>query len=192
MRCGLLSVYGRKLSGAVWVSIIACGLATAGVGEGVATQAADSNAEWRGYGNDGKEQRFVPLTQINDGNINRLGLKWSLDLDGEIALEATPLEVNGVLYFSGSFATVYAVDVHTGHLLWKYDPKTTESPSPSMRQYWFVNRGVAYWDAKIYVATKDCHLIALDAHTGKPIWTSNFLVPGSNATSTGAPRIFNG
>src|SRR6267142_6080207 len=122
MRCGLPGRPGRRLFGAFCISIVACGMATAGVREKVATPAADSDAQWSGHGRDDKEQRYVPLTQLNDGNVGRLGLEWSLDLNGEIALEATPLEVDGVLYFSGGFAAVYAVDVRTGRLLWKYDP----------------------------------------------------------------------
>ena len=149
-----------------------------------------ADIDWTGYGNDSNEQRFSPLEQINDSNVHRLGLVWSLDLTGENALEGTPLEVGGVLYFSGSFATVYAVDVRTGRMLWHYDPQTNEAAPREIRRVWPVNRGVAYWGGKVYVATRDCRLIALDAHNGTPVWSSSFLVDGSNSTSTGAPRIF--
>lgn len=152
----------------------------------------NADVQWLGYGDDDKENRFVPLTQINASNVRQLGLEWSLDLAGENALEATPLEVDGVLYFSGSFAMVYAVDARTGRLLWRFDPKANEAKPREMRRVWAVNRGVAYWDGKVYVATRDCRLIAIDAHTGKQVWSSSFMVPGSNSTSSGAPRIFKG
>ena len=153
---------------------------------------APGDMDWPGYGDDTKEQRFSPLAQINDQNVGRLGLVWSLDLPDENALEGTPLEVGGVLYFSGSFATIYAVDVRTGRLLWKFDPKANEAGPRETRRVWGNNRGVAYWDGKVYVATKDCRMIAVDAHTGEVVWSSSFLVPGSNSTSSGAPRIFKG
>jgi quinohemoprotein ethanol dehydrogenase len=155
--------------------------------------ASDSAAEgWPGYGNDSKEQRFSPLTEINDGNVGRLGLAWSLDLAGENALEATPLEVNGGIYFSGSNNAVYAVDARSGRLLWKYDSNANANAPREIRMIWPVNRGVAYWDGMIYVGTRDCRITALDARTGKPLWSSSFLVPGIISTSSGAPRVFKG
>jgi quinohemoprotein ethanol dehydrogenase len=157
-----------------------------------AHQTAGSNVNWAGGGNDTKEQRFVPLNQINAGNVNRLGLEWSLDLEGETFLQATPLEVDGTLYFSGSFGDVYAADVKTGRLLWKHNLKANEAMPRAMRRAWAVNRGVAYWDGKVYVATRDCRMTALDAKTGHLVWSSSFMVPGSNSTSTGAPRVFKG
>src|SRR5882762_2509150 len=88
------------------------------MGTTAAAQPAESNLDWPGYGDGSNEQRFVPLTQINADNVQRLGLAWSVDLEGETFLEATPLELGGVLYFSGSFATVYAVEVGSGRILW--------------------------------------------------------------------------
>lgn len=148
--------------------------------------------DWVGHGRDTKEQRFSPLTQINDSNVNRLGLVWSLDLPGESSLSATPLEVNGVLYFSGSMGAVYAVEARSGKQLWKYDPDTSRLKPREARMIFAVNRGVAYWEGMVFVAVKDGRMIALDAKSGKPIWTSQFLIEGSPATSTGAPRVFKG
>ena len=79
---------------------------------------------WTAPGGASDESGFSRLDQINADTIGRLGLAWSLELPGEVTLEATPLAVNGVLYFSGSYATVYAVDAASGKLLWKYDPQT--------------------------------------------------------------------
>jgi quinohemoprotein ethanol dehydrogenase len=153
---------------------------------------ASQDADWPGVGNTPSEQRFVPLDQINSSNVYRLGLAWSLDLEDETALEATPIEVGGVLYFSGGFATVYAVDARKGNLLWKYDPHSNEAAPRWLRSGYGVNRGVAYWEGKVFVATKDCRMIAIDAKTGRPVWSSSFMVPGSKSSSSGAPRVFNG
>ncbi|MGB8365966.1 MAG: hypothetical protein WCE20_15815, partial [Rhizomicrobium sp.] len=70
--------------------------------------------DWPGHGGDANESGFSRLQQINTSNIARLGLAWSLALPGEATLEATPLAVDGVLYFTGSYAAVYAVDAVTG------------------------------------------------------------------------------
>jgi quinohemoprotein ethanol dehydrogenase len=126
--------------------LIACGVSQEATGR-------EADPQWLGYGDDSNENRFVPLTQINAANVQQLALEWSLDLAGENALEATPLEAAGVLYFSGSFATVYAVDVRTGRLLWRFYPKANEAKPREMRRVSAVNRGVAYWDGKVYVAT---------------------------------------
>ena len=178
-------------SGRLWLLTLAvfCAIICAGISHA----SPPPNLDWPGYGNDGNEQRFVPLTEIDAQSVKRLGLVWSLDLENEMsALSATPLEVNGVLYFSGAFATVYAVDVRSGKLLWSYDPKQNEAAPREMREVWATNRGVAYDDGRIYVATRDCRMIALDARTGKRVWSKSFLVPGTKSTSSGAPRVFNG
>jgi quinohemoprotein ethanol dehydrogenase len=107
-------------------------------------------------------------------------------------LSATPLEIGGTLYFSGSFSAVYAVDAAAGKPLWRYDPHENERAPREMRRVWATNRGVAFWNDMVYVATRDCRMIALDAKTGAVKWSSSFQVPESNATSTGAPRIVRG
>lgn len=157
-----------------------------------ATTPSAANINWIEHGEDHAEKRVAPITQINDKNVSQLGLVWSLDLEDETTLSATPIEVDGTLYFSGSFATIYAVNARTGKLLWRYDPEANKAYPRGMRGVWGTNRGVAYWDGKVYVATRGCQMVAVDAKTGKLVWESSFMVPGSNLTSTGAPRVFNG
>ena len=151
---------------------------------------AQRDVEWREYGLDASAERFSSLSAINTESVKRLGLAWSLDLPGELGLEATPIEVDGVLYFSGSFAGVYAVDVASGKLLWKYDPDAGPKILREQRMMYNINRGVAYSDHKIFVCTRDGRMIALNSSTGSVEWISSTLVPGSTATSTGAPRVF--
>ncbi len=151
-----------------------------------------ARSDWQLHGHDSREQRFSPLSEINDNTVGRLGLLWSLDLPGENALEATPIAVDGMIYFSGQFGKVYAVNAVAGEIAWEYDPQANSKVLPSTPRLYGAHRGVAYWDGKIYVATKDCRMIAINAKTGKELWTTNFLVPGTNATSSGAPRIFKG
>lgn len=157
-----------------------------------ACTAGAQEADWAQHGLDATEQRFSPLADVTPATIGRLGLAWSLDLPDEGGLEATPLEVQGTLYFSGSFGKVYAVDAVTGKERWTFDPAATQAdPAAALRMYG-VNRGVAFWEGKVYVATRDGRMIALDAGTGKPVWTTHFILPDTHGTSTGAPRVFNG
>jgi quinohemoprotein ethanol dehydrogenase len=148
--------------------------------------------DWAFHGGGADESGFSRLDRIKASNIDKLGLAWSLDLPGETSLEATPLAIGGVLYFTGSYATVYAVDGMTGGLLWKYDPQTWKFNPAKMHFSFGVNRGVAYADGRIFAAALDGRLFALDAKTGKLQWSVETTAPGSLQTITGAPRTFNG
>lgn len=154
--------------------------------------AVGAAANWASHGGDVNESGFSRLQQINTSNIARLGLAWSLALPGEATLEATPLAVDGVLYFTGSYAAVYAVDAVTGKLLWKYDPQTWKHYPIKMLFSFAANRGVAYADGRIFSAALDGRLFALDAKTGKLFWSVETTSPKSMQTITGAPRVFDG
>lgn len=157
-----------------------------------ASQAVGSGANWASHNGDVDETAYSRLDQIKASNVGRLGLAWSLDLPGEVTLEATPLAVNGVLYFTGSHAAVYAVDAATGKVLWKYDPQTWKRYPAKMMFNFGANRGVAYANGRIFSAALDGRLLALDARTGKLIWSVETTAPRSMQTITGAPRVFNG
>jgi quinohemoprotein ethanol dehydrogenase len=77
---------------------------------------------WPSHGDRYHETGYSSLEEINTGNIAKLSLAWSLDLPGKSTLEATPLAIDGVLYFTGSYAVVYAVDAASGKLLWILPP----------------------------------------------------------------------
>src|SRR5579871_1180373 len=89
----------------------------------VSAVAAGAQENWLTPGGDTDETHYSRLDAITPKNIGRLGLSWSLDLPGETALAGTPLAVDGVLYFTGDYAVIYAVDAASGKLLWKYDPE---------------------------------------------------------------------
>lgn len=151
-----------------------------------------AEANWSGVGGAADEAGYSRLTAIDTGSVGKLGLAWSLDLPGEVSLEATPLAVDGVLYFSGSYATVYAVDALTGRQLWKYDPQTWKHNPMAMHFSFGANRGVAFENGKVFVSALDGRLIALDAKTGKELWVTQAVPPGMFNISTGAPRTMNG
>jgi quinohemoprotein ethanol dehydrogenase len=148
--------------------------------------------DWTAVGGAADEASFSRLTQIGTGNADQLGLAWSLDLPGEVTLEAAPLAVNGTLYFTGSYAAVYAVDGATGRLLWKYDPETWKHDPAKMHFSFGANRGAAYENGKVFAASLDGRLFALDAKTGKQLWVAETIAKGAGMISTGAPRVMNG
>jgi PQQ-dependent dehydrogenase (methanol/ethanol family) len=149
-------------------------------------------SNWLMYGRTYDDHRFSPLNQINEQSIGKLGLAWSHEMGTTRGLEATPLVKDGVLYTTGSWSVVHAIDAKTGKTLWSYDPKV-----PRGRAYFIccdvVNRGVALYRGKVYVGTLDGRLIAIDESTGKPVWDVSTADSAKEPYAiTGAPRIAGG
>jgi len=149
-------------------------------------------ANWWHHGGGADESGYSQLDEIKKDSIDRLGLAWSLDLKGEQILEATPLAVDGVLYFTGSYSVVYAVGAVSGKLLWRHDPEIWKHNPFKMRTIIGYHRGAAYADGRIFSGTMDGRLLALDAKTGDLLWSVETVDPDSYHTITGAPRTFNG
>jgi quinoprotein glucose dehydrogenase len=155
------------------VAILTLALAAAG------SAGAQSSTDWRAYGGDPGGTRYAPLTQIDSTNVGRLRLAW-VYRTGDLMhssgrFEATPLLVAGTLYVSSPLGRVSAVDPATGAERWTFDPDVDLGGNYGD----FANRGVATWrDARapagsvcrrrIFVATVDARLIALDGATGNP------------------------
>ncbi len=151
-----------------------------------------ANANWCSHGGTHDESNYSALNQINSSSIDRLGLAWSLDLKGEVSLEATPLAIDGKLYFTGSASDVYAVDALTGRMLWKYDPEVWKYRPEHLKLIWGINRGVAYSNGKVFVGSQDGRLIALNATTGALLWDVKTVADDSLQTITGAPWAIKG
>ncbi|MBT3427714.1 MAG: PQQ-dependent dehydrogenase, methanol/ethanol family [Gammaproteobacteria bacterium] len=147
---------------------------------------------WLAHGRTYEEQRFSPLTQINKSNVSDLGLAWYKDMGTNRALESTPIVVDDVMFFTTSWSRVYAVSAVNGEEIWFYDPQV---PREWGRRACcdVVNRGVAVYKGKVYVASLDGRLIALDAGTGEEVWEVDTITDRSRFyTITGAPRVANG
>ncbi len=154
-------------------------------------RAADSEPQnWFTGGRDQDGTYYSPLKTLDAGNVKNLGFAWSYDLGSPMrGQEATPIVVDGVMYTSGTWGYVYAVDAATGRELWRYDPKAdffaARNPCCDL-----VNRGVAVWKGKVYVASVDGRLHALDAATGRKIWQVDTITDHKLPySSTGAPQI---
>ncbi|HVS14798.1 MAG TPA: PQQ-dependent dehydrogenase, methanol/ethanol family [Thermoanaerobaculia bacterium] len=154
--------------------------------------AAESRpGDWLSYGRTYKEQRFSPLDQIDADNVADLGIAWIWETGTNRGLEATPLVVDGVLYATGSWSVVFALDAVTGEPLWTHDPEVPREYAQKACCD-VVNRGAALYRGKVYVATLDGRLIALDADSGQPVWTTQTFDQSQPYTSTGAPRVVKG
>jgi quinohemoprotein ethanol dehydrogenase len=182
--CGLLLLSSCDTPG---LNRAATGLPAAG-----RAGAVGAAADWTSRNGAPDESAYSRLDQINAGDVGRMGLAWSLDLPGETSLEATPVAVDGVLYFTGSYGTVYAVDGVSGKVLWKYAPETWKNAPTKMVFGFQANRGVAYDNGRIFSAAFDGRLFALDAKSGRLLWSVDTTGPQSMQTITGAPRTFNG
>jgi len=157
-------------------------LALAVLPTSVSAQQGAAEGEWRVYGGDLGSTKYSPLSQIDAGNIERVTAVWEWrSPDGALAVagsglrsgafKATPIMIDGVLYVRTSLSLVAAIDAATGEELWVFDPRSYEAGRPA--NLGFNTRGVAHWsdgtESRIFLATGDSHLWALDAATGEPI-----------------------
>lgn len=143
---------------------------------------------WMTHGRTYAEERFSPLTQINDRNVADLGLAWYFESDSNIGTEATPLVVDGLMYTTGTWNILHALNAATGKEIWRYDPK--------LPRYWIrytccgpANRGAAIWKGRVYFGTIDGRLIAVDAANGQLAWEVQTTDSKKPYSITGAPRV---
>jgi PQQ-dependent dehydrogenase (methanol/ethanol family) len=145
---------------------------------------AGKGTEWTTHGMDWGEQRYSTMTQINPGNVGKLALAWSYELgSGGGNQQATPLYSNGLLYTVTNWSIVAAIDAKTGKELWRYDPdadRTMTQPGKSRLCCGVNSRGVALYQGKVLVPVVDGRMQALDAATGKLLW-STWAIPEPKA-----------
>ena len=176
------------------LSLSACSDAASGFGEITEERllaAEDDPDNWLSHGRTYDEQRFSPLTDINAGNVGELSLAFAVELDTNRGQEATPIVVDGVMYFSTAWSKVMAVDAASGEELWRYDPQVDGSKGADACCD-VVNRGVAVWEGKVFVGTIDGRLVGLDAATGEELWDVVTVDQEQPYTITGAPRVVRG
>jgi PQQ-dependent dehydrogenase (methanol/ethanol family) len=150
--------------------------------------AGDSNNFLHTNGNY-DQTRYFPGKQIDTSNVGKLHPAWIFQTEVKESMETTPIVVNGVMYVTTSFDHVYALNAKTGEEYWHYKhamgPVTTYCCGPN-------NRGVAVYDDKVYLATLDSKLIALDAKTGSIVWQTQIADPTLGYSETMAPTAVNG
>src|SRR6516162_354845 len=173
------------------VSAIAGALALAGAAyaQDMLDKAANDTANFLHTNGDYTQKRFSPLKQITTGNVAKLRPAWIFQTEVKESMEVSPIIVNGVMFVTTSFSHVYALNAQTGEELWHYKhplgPVTTYCCGPN-------NRGVAVYEDKVYLATLDAKLVALDAKTGNKVWQADVADPEAGYSETMAPTVVKG
>lgn len=185
---------GRKsvvtaLAACAMVFAIAAGAANAPKAK---SSAAPKNVGWTAHGHDDAGTRFSPLAQITTDNVKNLGLAWTYSLESVRGVESTPIVIGNVMYVTAPWSVVHALNARNGKRLWTYDPKVPRTGGFKACCD-VVNRGVAYYEGKVFVGSLDGRLVGLNAKTGKKLWEQDTIVDRThNYTVTGAPRVVHG
>jgi glucose dehydrogenase len=141
-----------------------------------ALKAAGKGTEWLSNGMNWDEQRYSTMAQINPANVGNLALAWSYELGpGGGNQQATPLYSGGIIYTVTNWSIVAAIDAKTGKEIWRYDPdadRTMTQPGKSRLCCGVNSRGIALYEGKVLVPVIDGRMQALDAATGKRLWSS--------------------
>lgn len=136
-------------------------------------------------------QRFSPLETLNKTNVKNLVPVWAFSLGGEKqrGQETQPLVRDGVMYITGSYSRLWAIDLKTGKELWQYDARLPEGILPCCD---VINRGAALYGDNIYFGTLDARIVALNAKTGDVVWNKKIAEYKEGYSYTAAPLIVNG
>src|SRR3989475_4992535 len=154
------------------------------------------NVDWRHYGNDLANTRFQNVDQINRSNVKDLQVAWVFNvfntlgrLDPQANLEVTPIVVDGRMYVTDGHDDVFALNAATGQLLWKFDGFSEAQLANFVLCCGLNNFGVAFGDEKVFVGRFDNTVVALDAETGKPVWTTPPLGVTKGSAINMAPQF---
>ncbi len=147
-------------------------------------------ANWAMPTGDYANTRYSALNQINANNAKNLQVAWTFSTGVLRGHEGGPLVIGDVMYIHTPFPNVvFALDLKDqGRIIWRYEPKQDPDVIPVMCCD-TVNRGVAYGDGKIFLYQADATLVALDAKSGKPVWSASNDDPKKGATGTSAPMV---
>ncbi len=145
---------------------------------------------WAMQAGDMYNQRYSKLKQINKGNVGKMQVAWTFSTGVLRGHEGSPLVIDGTMFLHSPFPNkVFAVDLDTQKIKWKYEPKQDPAVIPQMCCD-TVNRGLAYAEGKVFLQQADSNLVALDAKTGKVIWSVKNGDPKLGAVNTNAPHVF--
>ncbi len=178
----------RAVSGAAAVAALMSLAGIAGATDLEQEMANPSN--WAAPAGDYANHRHSTLNQINASNVGKLQVAWTMSTGVLRGHEGSPLVIGDTMYMVTPFPNnVYAVNLKDQTFRWKYEPKQDADVVPVMCCD-TVNRGVAYGDGKIFLQQADTTLVALDAKTGKVVWSVKNGNPKIGETNTNAPHVF--
>jgi len=145
---------------------------------------------WAMQAGDMYNQRYSKLSQINAGNVNKLQVAWTFSTGVLRGHEGSPLVIGDTMYLHSPFPNrVFAIDLNTNKIKWKYTPKQDPAVIPQMCCD-TVNRGLAYAEGKVFLQQADSTLVAFDANSGKVLWSVKNGDPSVGAVNTNAPHVF--
>ena len=151
---------------------------------------ADSGKEWLMYGGDYANTRYSSLNQINTNNVGKLRVAWIRSLGTLDSQQSTPLVIGDTMFVTSSSGPryVYALNAKDGSIIWKYEP---ELPNDFMSTVCCGpdNRGVAYANGRVFVTRLDAKMVALDAKTGKELWSTTLAEYKKGHAMTSPPLI---
>ena len=148
--------------------------------------ADDEPQNWLTYSGSYASQRHTLLREIRPGNVDDLELKWVFQAQSLEAFETTPLVVDGIMYLTEAPNTAIAVDAASGRVFWRYQHDASAEARPCCGR---VNRGLGILGDKVFMATIDAELIALDMTTGQPVWRKSVADPSLGYAMTLAPLV---
>ena len=146
--------------------------------------------DWPNFGRDGSEQHFSPLQEITAANVAGLQLAWHYDLEPGFTVSA-PVAADGKLFITTGHSKIRAFDSVSGALLWEFDGRTREIAHSPVQISWG-NKGLSYYNGRIFIITTDGRVIALNADTGAQVWEQREFELTDLRNSSGAPRVFDG
>jgi quinohemoprotein ethanol dehydrogenase len=154
-------------------------LAAGDVNEERLLASISDGSNWLVKGGNALGQHYSALSQINAANVADLGIAWATDIPAPDGIATTPIVVDGVIYLSAAYSVVYAIDANNGNILWSFDPdvRARYADRPGMSWTARASRGIAVWKGKVLATTADCRLIALEAGSGKRIWSEKTCDP---------------
>jgi PQQ-dependent dehydrogenase (methanol/ethanol family) len=174
---------------AITVACLVAGPAVAWANADLEKLIADPK-NWAMQAGDMYNQRYSKLTQINAQNVGKMQVAWMFSTGVLRGHEGSPLVMNGTMYLHTPFPNkVFAIDLDTQKIKWRYEPKQDVAVIPQMCCD-TVYRGLAYAENKIFLQQADSTLVALDANTGKVIWSVKNGDPKLGAVNTNAPHVF--
>jgi alcohol dehydrogenase (cytochrome c) len=181
----------NKLSLSLCITLALCGTASANVTNKDIANDQMTTDDVVSYGMGLQGQRYSPLTKINTSTVKEMRPAWAFSLGGEKqrGQESQPMIKDGVMYITGSYSRVYAIDARTGEELWQYDARLPDGIMPCCD---VINRGVALYDDLVIFGTLDAKLVALNKDTGKVVWKKKVEDYKAGYSITAAPIVVKG
>ncbi|HUS06209.1 MAG TPA: PQQ-dependent dehydrogenase, methanol/ethanol family [Bryobacteraceae bacterium] len=176
----------RLLTGLIFMAAALAQDASGPVTAARLTNALKEPQNWLTYWGDYSAIRHRDIKQINTANVKDLRLDWIFQTGQRGAFETVPLVVNGVMYLTGGEGLAYALDAKSGRQLWEYK---YSMPQGIKLCCGTVNRGLALLGDRVFMATPDAHVIALDIHTGKLVWDAEMADYKQGYGATLAPIV---